>query len=403
MTTQPPQRPQIENIYNFNLNEVFDLTQDYRYFKPLTPETIVATDPDTGTVAFRYNNSKTPGGVILKMATIPGEVYHVFLTGQLNIGNVVGMIIKNQCPEINLAQTKIWHIGCQEVQTACFTPISHQTDLILTTDTQCFCNYAPYEFYILGLSIIPDTLMCQGYILGTQGQQGTQGIQGTQGLQGTQSAVGQQGSQGLPGPQGSKGSQGPQGIKGSTGIIGQFGPTGTAGTQNPIAGPQGIAGDTGIQGPMGQLGTVGPIGSQGLQGFQGNPGYVLDTNVFIGSTFYSSWTRGTAAQVAINVPINYQITAQSTTLKIGQFVSTGSGFVTSCLSSDTLPSPIRTSPSRETTLPCLIIVNGISKKSAIQLGPVTITIYSDEQLSCGFLFNDIVFFPEQTFTYLIGV
>ena len=115
-------------------------------------------------------------------------------------------------------------------------------------------------------------------------------------------------------------------------------------------------------------------------------------------------SRGTAAQVAINVPITYQIiNSRSVTLKIGQFVSVGSGVVTSCLGSDSLPSVIRTSPSRSSVFPCMIQVNGVYRRSGIQIGPITITIYSDEQLNCSFLFNDVVFFPEQAFTYLIGV
>ena len=91
-------------IFNFNENDTFELTndEDILYFRPLTPDTQLILNQVNNTVAFHYNNSRTPGGIFVRLGTIPSEVYHIFITGQTIIGNEIDMWVQNNCPELNL-------------------------------------------------------------------------------------------------------------------------------------------------------------------------------------------------------------------------------------------------------------------------------------------------------------
>lgn len=397
-------------IFNFNLNECFSLSgnpQNIRYFQPLNNVTQVVGDPNNGIIGFRYNNSKNPGGLILKLGTIPGEVYHIFITGQVVIGNLVQMRVKNNCPEINLYCPQQWQMGCAEVRTMCFIPIGHQTDLTFSTDTHCFCNLAPYEFLISSLDIIPDSLMCQGYIEGPTGATGATGPLGPRGRVGPASGTPIVGFIGPPGPQGLQGFQGalgPQGARGNINILGPLGPPGERGPDNFQPGPTGPTGIAGSVGPLGTGGTIGIIGPTGPTGVSSFRTSGSSPNVIIG-TVLVSWFRGSNTAVANNVVLSYQVTRSVVNLRILQFVSVGSTVngipVQAALTSQTLPADIRTSSGSESYFPCIIQVNGVTKQSAIKIGPQTITIYSDIQRSTAFLYDAVVFIPTQTFVYRI--
>jgi hypothetical protein len=304
--------------------------------------------------------------------------------------------------------------------------MSHQTELIITTDTHCFCNLAPYQFIIKSLDIIPGALLCQGFIEGPPGATGPTGPQGYQGAQGP-AVSGAQGIGGIGGDLGAQGKLGAQGARGAQGRIGRIGDIGAIGLKGPDSTVQGAQG---IQGMMGIMGGEGPIGAQGVQGAQGSQGvsaYVLNSNVFVGQSdisgtttdgFLMNWFRGTDTAVASNVYLVYQKIVSGSnsivTVKISEFVSVGSTDpmtgvpVVACLSSESLPSAIRTSGSIPNIFPCIIQVNGTQRQSAIKIGPSVLTVYSsltEIATNCtggGFVIDDVVLFPTQVFTYLIS-
>jgi hypothetical protein len=393
-------------VFNFNLNQVFNSTENIVFFQPINAETQVLVNPNTGLVGFRYGNSKVPGGLILKMATIPGEIYHIFTTGQVIVGNTVQMKVRNPCPEIHLGCDVSWLIGAEEVRSICFQALGNLTDVIFTTDKQCFCNLAPYEYLIQNMTIIPDTYMCQGYIKGTTGPTGHVGATGVQGVQGV-TTTGQQGFIGPPGPQGTVGSHGFQGTVGKSGNIGGIGAPGIMGAQGPRNFQAGPTGTIGIGGSIGTVGVVGPQGGVGPQGVQGVQAYRTtgnSINVITGSTVLS-WFRGGSSPVAINVLINYQQILNYVIIEIQQFVCIGSTVggvpVSSCLTSESMPAAIRPTIGNESYFSCLITVNGVTINSVIQIGPAIMTIFSSLQLECDFAIDDVVFFPTQSFEYLL--
>ena len=198
-------------LFNFNLNSCFDSTTDghLEFIEVLTTDANIFLDKKAKTLAWGTKVPRVETGIQLRLSTVPGVVYHVFCTGQLFLGNKVFLRIKNRNPIIYLSQEVTWKIGNDESKSFCFRALSHQTDLIIFTPTDCVQPLAPFGFTLKYLSIIPDCIMCKGYI---------------------------EGPTGLPGPAGPAGPEGNPGhsAKGTTGAIGSTGTLGPSGSTGPL-------------------------------------------------------------------------------------------------------------------------------------------------------------------------
>lgn len=387
-------------IFNFNLIPSFTLSEHMNYFRPLS-DTDLFVDPIHNLLSFQYCKARTSGGIKIKLATIPSEIYHIYVTGQLIIGDYVHMTIENHGPIINLDKPKKWKMGSNEVKTLCFTALTHQTILSFTTNKSCFIDNSPYEFLLSQLDIIPDTLSCQGYIKGTTGPTGITGPIGIIGPIGNE-VIGNIGPIGITGPQGDKGEEGSTGSEGLIGGVGSIGGIGPDGMQSSVRGP---AGDPGIQGVMGAIGPIGfegISGSKGIQGNQGIPAYRIGDNVII-DQFQLFWTRG-GPIIGINTA-TFEKISNLIILRLSGFACVGSiGFDFSCLNSTSLDNTIRTLEFRNSYFPAIVQVgttvdNLVTRNVTIEIGPAIIIIYSDINQNCEFDKSQIVFFPEQTFIY----
>ena len=387
----------MNSIFNFNIFACFKLSEHMSFILPQSKNTELLLDMNQGIVAFKHHDSRNAGGIILRMGTIPSEIYHVFITGQLLLGDKTSMVIRNNSPVLNLAPTRLWQMGCEEVRTVCFTALGHRTDLLITTNVHCFSNTAPYEFIITQLDILPDSLMCQGFIKGITGNIGLTGAVGSIGSQGID-VVGSTGSTGSTAPLGPQGLVGPSGPPGLNGVIGSIGGIGPLGVPGTVRGETGVIGPAGSGGGMGLMGVLGPTGFVGLTGSQGSAGFIVGQNVF-SSAISLSWTRGTNVTVAFSI-LNINITGEIVTVRLNAFVSIGIAGVNACLQSISLPSQIRTAVNRDSYFPCILEVNGVSVESVINIGPSVIRIFSDVTLNCLFLPTDVVLFATQVFTYI---
>lgn len=413
-------------LFNFNTHHCYTLPEHFMYWEPCNDQTELILDE--GKVGFSYDESREAGGIVLKMQTIPSEVYHLFLTGQVINGDKVIMRVMNPEPEINLSPEIVWKIGGPETRSVCFRALSSKTNLVIKTNVECDLDFAPYCFIVHALEIIPDCLICKGYIEGPQGITGAQGPPGAPGIspspgpQGIEGTAGPTGSTGMIGPSGPIGSQGPTGLSGGIGTVGApndqpgpQGPIGSPGDQGIVGsigplgpqgapGPQRSIGAVGSQGPQGLDGPDGPIGLEGVQGSQGpagSPGLVVGDNVTTGS-FFGLWTRN--GLDVVGILFEWQRTEQVVTLLSPGFTSFPIGVIVSPLplNAGPLPVEIQTLVFQESWFPITINLNGSDIETAIKIGgPSAITIYRSLAFD-GFLGTDTVIVPSISLTYKIN-
>jgi len=425
-------------IFNFNTHQCYDSTIDGHlgYFDVLDCDTTIYVDNKAKTLAWGTNIPRKETGVQLRLSTIPGVVYHMFFTGQLTLGNQVFLRIKNRNPIIYLSSEITWKIGDQESKTACFRALSHQTDLIIFTDTDCVQDLAPFAFTVFHLTIIPECYMCKGYIEGPPGlagPQGAPGVSGTpgitftgpsgpigpSGIEGPTGSTGPQGALGLTGPQGPvgpvgvqgiqpgpDGSQGPTGPYGFFGAVGALGPTGAQGSVGPIGTPApgvglgpGPDGETGDPGPMGDLGHIGPTGP-------------TNSGTITSGSFMIAFRRDVPGppQPALGVTtVFYEKIGSEVTLKVCEF-TVGAGGASSPISSDSFSSvadPFVAAggigPSAGPRIyPVNIILNGTPTLIMFTItgGVGSFIFYRTLSQVASFLNTDVVEFPSVSLTYL---
>lgn len=407
--------------FNFNIFDCYDLHEHWNFWDKITDE--VQLTKNENRVSFRYDDRFKSSGIILRMTTIPSEIYHLFITGQVINGYQVFLRVRNRNPVLYLSPEITWKIGHEETRTACFRALSHHTDIIIFTDVNCSINLSPFVFTISSMHIIPDCLMSKGFISGPTGVVGTQGLQGAQGpsggeiggpqgvtgMTGSQGAIGNQGSVGDVGSQGDQGAlglvgeasmtlgfQGLQGAQGESGIIGPLGPMGPQGFQG-LAGFMGIMGDMGFMGNVGMQGFMGFPGPMGPQGVTGPQAFIDGGNVNRGGEFIS-FSRGITPVVA-SVFIYYQITGDSVTVRIPPFItgpSTPAAALTALISA-----PLNTSVGKQVRYPVTISVDGVERTVAMDIGPGAINIYADISGLAGvFGALQTIETRNMTFTYL---
>lgn len=387
-------------IFNFNVYDCYNLEDNMNYVRPMS-DTNLYLDPNNGIISFKYCKPRTIGGIKIKLGTIPGEIYHVYATGQLILGDGVSMSIENHEPIINLAKPQKWNMGYEEVKTMTFTALTHQLYLTITTPKSCYIDNSPYEFVLSYLYIIPQSLSCQGFIKGITGTTGDIGPIGYTGYTG-ETVIGETGIIGEIGPNGDKGMIGITGETGFIGRIGSIGGIGLLGVQSELRGYTGDQGVPGMQGAIGLMGFQGIIGVQGTQGPQGMAAYRLNDNVII-NQFQLKWTRG-GPVIGINT-ITYEKVNNMIMMRMSGFATVGSsGFNLSALNSTSIPNIIRTLEFRNSLFPAIIQIgpdqnNLITKNVIIEIGPTIIIIYSDLNKNTNFDKSEVVFFPEQTFIY----
>ena len=415
-------------LFNFNFHQCYDSTIDgqLEFFDVLNTSATIFLDKKAKILAWGTNIPRVETGVQLRMSTIPGMLYHVFVTGQLFLGNEVYLRIKNHNPVLYLNSDTTFKIGTDESKSFCFRALSHQTDLIMITPTDCFMPLAPFGFSLKYLTIIPDCFMCKGYIDGPTGLIGPVGSPGSRGNNG----LIVQGPVGPDGPTGDQGETGPEGGEGPVGPVGPRGPIGPMGTPSSLTGPQGFAGPQGLtgfmgiigsrgpEGPVGRVGATGPLGpantvtgGTGLVGETGDIGLVGATGPtgpavsdFELDQFTMDLMRGDPSPVAI-VNVQYQRTGNMVTIDIPQFTAGSTGFIIPIVSDNSLPASIQ--PSTKNYILCTVIITGNEPPTPptptsciIQIGPSLIIIYKG-LVTQGFLGTDDVVFPRQSFTYFL--
>lgn len=423
-------------LFNFNVHGSYYLPDHLKYWDRCNDKTELILDYNAGKVAFKYFDPREKGGIILRMQTIPSEIYHLFLTGQVVNGDFVTFRVVNTEPEFFLSPEITWKIGHEEVRTVCFRALSNKTHLIIKTNVDCFLNYAPYSFIIHSLDIIPDANMCKGYIEGPQGLTGSQGPVGAAGNDPDFAASGPEGETGPDGITGDIGNQGRRGFIGPIGIQGTVGPIGPPGSESGNTGPPGPTGVQGIMGPMGPLGSQGPIGPLGLigdfgtigsagppgatgtlgidgpqgpTGYLGPPGLNLGDNITTGS-FSGSWSRGGVGPVG-PVTMNWQkvgdvVTLHSPAFPFPSLPVPGSAAL---VFNNPLPLEIRTQVQQQSWFTTIIEDNGGTGPAApfvetvFQLGgPAGIIIYKSGVLDSFFPGDTVDVFPAVTLTYKIN-
>jgi hypothetical protein len=415
-------------IFNFNFNKCYDSTMDghLEFFDILNTYATVFLDKKSKTLAWGTNIPRVETGVQLRMSTIPGMIYHVFVTGQLFLGNEIFLRIKNHNPVLYLNSDATFKIGTDESKSFCFRALSHQTDLIMITPVDCSLPLAPFGFTLKYLTIIPDCFMCKGYIDGPTGLIGPAGEPGSRGKNGLifigpvgpagpEGIIGESGTTGLDGPPGPPGPRGPIGLMGSPSLM--TGPQGFPGPEGPT-GFMGIIGSRGQEGQPGRVGTVGlqgaaniVIGATGATGSTGEigfTGHTGDPGAIIADFEHASYTaelfRGNISPVAI-IDIQNQRTGNMVTVDIPEFTAGSSG-VSSPIVSD-LSVPVSIQPSTKNYILCTVIVTGNEPPTPpnalsciIQFGPSVIIIYKGLTTQ-SFLATDDILFPNQSFTYFL--
>jgi len=373
-----------DRIFNFNLNECFELKHNMRFFTPLTNDAELIYDHQNSTLAWSTNVPLAETGIILRMETIPSSVYHVFIKASTLLGPKLIMRVRNRTPELNLTTESVWKIGTEETHSVCFRALTNETDLVIINEVDCCLPVVPFAFIMNNLTIIPDCFMCQGFLLGPTGPTGFTG----------QSPFGPSGPQGLEGPQGplGTGDQGFIGFQGFTGATGNKGIRGTTSTITGSQGAQGAIGFAGISGAIGANGVDGFQGSQGLQGYSGTQG-----------TFVVSWTVGSNTSVPVATSnITYEKIGLSVTLTVPTFIVGMLGTNSALNGSMNFPSEIRTTTNKFMYLPGLIYVNATAMSNTFQLGPNRIIIYKTLDPTSFFSGTDYINIPTQTFTYYLS-
>ena len=387
-----------QKVFNFNIFDCYYLHDHFEFWDKLSDDVKLFFETETGRVSFRYDERYKSSGIILRMVTIPSEIYHIFITGQVINGYKIFMRVRNQTPELFLDSEVSWKIGHEETRASSFRALTSHTDIIIFTQVDCSVNISPSIFSITELNIIPDCLMSKGYIEGPTGSQGITGVQGSQGISGNEvpgqiGSIGPEGFQGLIGSQGLIGLFGNQGPEGQIGLVGQasvqagssglrgrLGPTGIMGSIGPI-GSQGIVGQQGLKGPTGLIGQTGPIGPQGPTGPigttgpvgpSGPEGFVIGDNVIPGTSFIS-WFR--SAALIASTQIAWQKTGNIVTLVIPGFIS-GPSTISAGLVA-TLPVEVHTSNDKNLKIPTIISIDGTINQVALLVGPTTLTILKD--------------------------
>lgn len=410
-----------DKIFNFNLHECFNLHQHLTYIDRLTKDVHLVLDEMNGTLAWGTNVPRKETGIILRMETIPSLIYHLFIKGKTIYGTQVMMRIRNHLPEIYLSPELVWKIGAEETKTVCFRALSHQTDLIMFTDTDCALPLVPFAYTMTMLNIIPDCIICKGFIEGPTGPGGNQGPVGLTGPDGFIGATGVEGPTGPDGVDGPVGSAGPQGSTGPIGPIGAFGPfgepgsdlgpTGAQGRTGPFGfmgaiGSMGTSGDAGLVGPPGAAGfsgTAGFPGNQGSTGAQGPVGIIGPQGAFgvdpVNGSYISSWNRGGPA-LAITT-ITYQIIGNQVTLTVPEFTAGATLLNSPINGSSNLPAEIQTGGSDFVFFPMLVLIDGSPTMVSFRVGPIQLIIFG--ALDAGGLFANTVNvdIPTQSFTYYI--
>ncbi len=413
-------------IFNFNFHKCYDSTLDghLEFFDILNTYATIFLDKKAKTLAWGTNIPRVETGVQLRLSTIPGVIYHVFITGQLFLGNEICLRIKNHNPVLYLNSDSIFKIGADESKSFCFRALSHQTDLIMITPVDCAMPLAPFGFTLKYLTIIPDCFMCKGYVEGGTGIAGPPGepgplgkpgllIPGPAGPEGPIGLTGPQGSLGLTGPIGSVGPRGPLGLtgnpsitpgpegfegdQGATGFMGIIGALGDQGFLGPV-GPEGMIGEAnttvGPTGPTGPTGITGPTGGTGPDG-------PLTTNAETGE-FTVEFYRGEPDPVQI-VNIQYQKLNNMVTISIPAFTAGPTGFGVPLLSTVILPVSIQ--PSVKNYILCTAILTTspnppVPTSCLLQFGPGVLFIYRD-LVTSGFSAVESIFFPSQSFTFIL--
>tara|TARA_R100001163_G_scaffold65354_1_gene62239 strand:+ start:1881 stop:3215 length:1335 start_codon:yes stop_codon:yes gene_type:complete len=423
---QPTSGDITPRIFNFNFEQCYDSNQDghLEFFEVLDTNSTIYLDKKSKTLAWGTNIPRVQTGIQLRMSTIPGQIYHLFCTAQLFLGNKIFMRVKNRNPVLFLSRAVTWKIGDSQTETVCFRALSHETNLIFITDVDCVVSLAPFGHTLTNLTIIPDCYMCKGYIEGPTGLPGPQGAIGVQGEMGT-AETGPVGPIGPLGPVGAVGMTGPQGPDGEAGEIGPIGVQGEVGTAlgpqgdvgiigasgiNGFIGPPGERGDVGEQGPQGVPGVdngfTGGIGPTGDMGFTGMAGSIGPMGPLGGDSESGSFVLGfnRGGPISAFVDIQYRIIGRVCTLFLPEFIQ-GAQLFSGPINSEVMPMQVR--PTNTINLTTIIIFTQANpplpptaRLVPVQITPGIIIIFRDFTYNSFNNFDDVEI-PTTTLTYYL--
>jgi len=398
------------NIFDFKTYPLFDLANPDHvdYFQPISQTTQITYNLATHVLTFTHQNSEELGGIKLFLATIPGEVYQICVTGQLIIGDTVLLSIENTCmTNFRLYNPVYFSSTTSEAPQTfhiCFQALDDTTVIYFQTDPQGGCCQKAYQFDLSCLQIAPQPRLLPGIplVTGFIGSQGPQGPLGPSGAlifpNAPEGPQGPQGAQGpiIPSPQGPTGPPAPPEILNTPGPQGPKGPLGPPDPATP-QGPTGLSGEeTGPQGPEG------PQGAKGPQGVIGIPGLSYIDPVPSTELANLTWITSTGVTLVPASPsIRYEMYAPNEVIihwpefSFNQNIDPNPYFIEAFL-------PLEIRPSITYTQPILVENGGTPTMAQMRFGPNQVAIYGGLDPSTDlFMSNQTHVILPQSFRYLV--